>query len=110
MNPSSKICRLIWNAIPTLFDVPNPRPKVTLKTTLPSRKELPLKKPRTAKKTAKKDETLGRFVPNTEHEDETEFGSTVPSSSTTTAKMSSSSPLHKVVFADSLLTVPDATK
>ena len=55
MDPSSKTCRLIWCAVPTIFNVPNPPPKLTTKRALPTRTELPAKKPRKQKKTLPND-------------------------------------------------------
>ena len=40
MNPNVKKKKLIHTAVPTLFDVPNPPPKVTLKRSLPHRENV----------------------------------------------------------------------
>lgn len=44
MNPNVKKKKLIHTAVPTLFDVPNPPPKVTLKRSLPHRENVEMPK------------------------------------------------------------------
>lgn len=48
MNTEKK--RLVWNAVPTLFDVPNKPPTITLKRKLPNRCTVPPKKKQKARR------------------------------------------------------------
>ena len=46
MNRNAKKKKLIHTAVPTLFDIPNPPPRLTLKRSLPQRKNIEIKKPK----------------------------------------------------------------
>ncbi|XP_076441982.1 uncharacterized protein LOC143281002 isoform X3 [Babylonia areolata] len=56
MNPSAEKLSLVWNAVPTLFNIPNPPPKVTTKRKMPCRQDHPAssKKARTSHESQEK--------------------------------------------------------